>query len=111
MPCYTPPDMSQFVDVRAFEKVNLELTCTSEQANNFQIQANKLKASLCAICNELDRRGIAENVLAEASRNGLIDLMTFWKDHKANDKARLAHTIHQYSKDEQKIIKDLLKGE
>jgi hypothetical protein len=69
---------------------------------------NQLEAALCAILNELERRDICENVVAEASRNGLIDLMGFWVNHKKSDRARLANDIHKYSKDEQAVIRELL---
>lgn len=66
------------------------------------------EAAVCAICNELDRRGIAEEVLAESSRNGLIGLVDFWKAHSGSDRARLALELHKFSKDEQSIIRQLL---
>ena len=70
---------------------------------------NKLTAMLCATFNELDRLGIAEQVAAEASRNGLINIMGFYNDHSKNDKTRLAKELHKYSKDEQRTLKKLLK--
>jgi hypothetical protein len=67
------------------------------------------EAALCAIINNLEERGIAGQVIAEASRNGLIDLMTFWSDHSLLDEVRVAAFLHRsFSKDEQKIVKRLL---
>jgi acyl-ACP thioesterase len=68
-----------------------------------------MEAMVCALLNELDRRGIAEQVIAEASRNGLIDIMGFWAVHKKDDISRIADDIHhRYSKDEQEVIRKLL---
>lgn len=67
-----------------------------------------LTGALCAVINELDRRNIVADILAESSRNGLIDVLGFWVKHKNDDIARLAETLHRYSKDEQQILKDLL---
>lgn len=67
-----------------------------------------LEAALCALLNELDRRGIDNSVVAEASRSGLIGLMEFWVNHKNSDKARIAEILHSYSKDEQAIMREIL---
>ena len=68
-----------------------------------------LESALCATFNELDRREIASSVAREASRNGLIDLMGFWSQHRDEDENRLAKALHAFSKDEQAILKQLLK--
>ncbi len=69
----------------------------------------KMEAMVCALMNELDRRGIGESVVAEASRNGLIDIMGLWDQHKKTDISKIANDIHhRYSKDEQEIIRKLL---
>jgi hypothetical protein len=49
------------------------------------------------------------NFIAEASRNGLIGLVDFYQVHKKDDKSRLAAEIHKYSKDEQRVIREILK--
>ena len=72
-------------------------------------KARRLEAVVCALLNEIDRRGIAENVIACASRDGLIDIMEFWVKHRNDDEARIAESLHKiFSKDEQRIIKMLL---
>jgi hypothetical protein len=68
-----------------------------------------LEAALCAVLNEVERRDDAMNFIAEASRNGLIGLVDFYQVHKKDDKSRLAAEIHKYSKDEQRVIRDILK--
>ena len=68
-------------------------------------------AMFCAVMNELERRGMAEPIIAEASRNGKIDIVSFWAIHKDNDRARLAEKLHAFSKDEHQILLELLQGE
>ncbi len=78
---------------------------------DFQTVKNRvewLEAGLCAILSELERREIAPEVIAEASRNGLIGLMDFWKKHSLSDEARIASILHNYSKDEQEVMRKLL---
>ena len=101
MPCYEPPE-DQVREIY----VNGE---NPEKSRMLLYQVSKFEAILCALFNELDRRGIAEPVIAEASRNGLIEIMTWWENHKKDDKARLTNDVHKYSKDEQRIIKEILK--
>ena len=79
-----------------------------DELNEVKGENRKITASLCALLNELERRGIVHDVIAEASRNGLIDLVGFYKDHKKDDKSRLAFQLHKFSKDEQAILKELL---
>jgi len=71
-------------------------------------KAKWLEAGLCAIFSELDRRGVAAEVISEASRNGLIGLMDFWQKHSDSDEARIANILHGYSKDEQEVMRKLL---
>jgi hypothetical protein len=112
MPCYTPPEPTY---IRVYEQgvdpdkvKDLERQC----ANKIQDLTKRkewAEAALCAIINNLEERGIAGQVIAEASRNGLIYLMTFWSDHSLLDEVRIAAFLHRsFSKDEQKIVKRLL---
>jgi len=102
MPCYDGRDSVQIRTV-------YESGISPEKLESANRNIKQLEAALCAVCNELDRRGIAENVLSEASRNGLIDLMQFYSSHKKEDVARLANDIHKrYSKDELAVIKKLI---
>ena len=121
MPCYDPRDDDERDKAKKLmQLLNIDLSSKSLNeidsiANKIQLMAERcasLEAALCAVCNELDRREIAENVLSEASRNGLIDLMQFYSDHKKEDAARLANDIHKrYSKDELAVIKKLIDGQ
>ncbi len=73
------------------------------------IEENKyLTAGLCAIITELNKRGIANDVISQASKSGLIDLMKFWYQHAFEDEVRLAVELHKFSEQEQAILKRLL---
>lgn len=92
MPCYYPDE-------------------DDEKLKTLSEKVPYLEAVLCAIFSELDRRNIAEEVIAEASRYGLINIMDLYLEHSKTDKARLAKDIHtRYSKDELLIIKELIKN-
>lgn len=95
MPCY---------DSRPRDEAIANINKLKDAARSIEI----LEGYLCAVMSELESRGIAESVMVNASRNGLIDLVGFWKYHKENDRARLLAEIHKYSVDEQRIIKELL---
>lgn len=68
----------------------------------------KMEAGLCAILTELEKRGIANEVISQASKSGLIDLMTFWEKHSKEDEARLAKKFHEFSEHEQAQLKKLI---
>lgn len=102
MPCYDQRDSVRTETVYKTGISPEELAAERDRGNRFE-------GAVCAIVNELDRRCIAEEVLAEASRKGQIDLMSIWVTHKKNDVARLTADIHRrYSVDEQQVIKKLL---
>ncbi len=101
MPCYDGRD-----SVRT--EIRYESGISPSDLRAAKDRCAQLEAALCAILNELDFRGIASEVAAEASRHGLIDIMSFWCSHKLSDEARIAKQLHKFSKDEQKIIKKLL---
>ena len=67
-----------------------------------------LEAGLCAIITELEKRNIANEIITQASKNGIIDLMNFWSCHSDNDKTRLAVELFKYSDHEKDIIKQIL---
>jgi len=66
------------------------------------------EGALCAIFTELEKRGIANEVISQASKSGLIGIMDFWKRHSKEDETRLAVELHKYSEHEQEILKKLL---
>ena len=96
MPCYDP---------RPHTVVEYKSGISPEQLKAAKECTKIVEAVLCAIFNELERRDMAESVIAEASRHGRIDIMSFWTHHKKEDKARIISDFHyRYSKDEQAII-------
>lgn len=65
---------------------------------------------ICAIVNELERRGILVDVITEAQRNGKINIFKHIEQHINNDITRLAADItERYSKDELMVIEMLLR--
>jgi len=103
-----------YVETKSMADREVEAREQTLRAEIYKLTKDKewLEAALCATMNELEVRGIAPQVMAEASRNGQIDLMTFWSDHVESDEARIAAFVHRsFSKDEQKILKRLLLDE
>ena len=89
-------------------KIN-KLFVDKDNKINDLIERNKyLEAALCAIITELEKRNIANEIITEASKNGIIDLMNFWSCHFDNDKTRLAVELFKYSEHEKAIIKQIL---
>lgn len=73
------------------------------------LKENKhLEAGLCATISELEKRGLANEILPEASRKGLIDLMTFWYEHQQSDEVRLSNELHKFSIHEQEVLRKIL---
>lgn len=67
---------------------------------------------ICALVNELERRGILVDVVTEAQRNGRIEIFKHIEKHINNDITRLASDItSRYSKDELMVIEMLLRKE
>ncbi len=100
MPCYDSRDREpQIIYISGVSPYELEQE---------KKKSSWLEAALCAMFSELDRRGIAAEVISEASRNGLIGIMDVWQRHNSSDEARIAKILHGYSKDEQEIMRKLL---
>lgn len=75
---------------------------------NLEDHVTWLEAGLCALISELVDRKLAEEIIPEASRKGLIDLVSFWQKHNDNDRTRLAAMLHRFSVQEQQMIKEIL---
>ena len=101
MPCYDGRDRETIRIVHESGVSPAELEAATKQKR-------WAEAALCSLINELEKRGIAAEVIAESSRNGLIGLMDFWTRHSKNDDARIAKILHGYSKDEQAVMRKLL---
>jgi hypothetical protein len=102
MPCYDPRNSPSYVREETKRESEAEI-------NNLKDRVKYLEACLCATLSELERIGIVSNVVTNASRHGLVDLMSFWIEHKQDDKARLLGDLHKLSKDEQRIALEILK--
>jgi len=102
MPCYDSRSTYEYGVEETENKLNPKI-------NLLEDRIRALNGALCAIANELDRRGIVYEVFQDASRKGLINLMDWLRQHKGTDEARLADDIHQrYSVDELETIKRIL---
>jgi hypothetical protein len=80
------------------------------------IESNKhriryLEACLCAIISELESRGLANDVILDAENNGgALGIRLFWEEHSKSDVARISQNFtKQFSKQEQKLLKKLIK--
>lgn len=85
----------------------------NQRIEQLEYAFRKAEACLCAISNELVVRGIAEDVFADAEKNGQAPVMDWWMQHKEADTERLSKQISEFitgfSNHEQHIIKRLLK--
>ena len=105
MPCYDSRDKEiarteyiNGVDPGPYENKIIEL----------HDQVKQLEAGLCALITELEKEGIVDRVITQASKSGLIDLVGFWKTHSKEDETRLSEELHKFSEHEQAILKRLL---
>ena len=73
-----------------------------KQENNF------LEAALCAVLTELENIKVYESVVNAASKNGMIDVHSFWAKHQSKDEARLKIELDKFSEHEKEILKKLL---
>lgn len=99
MPCYDGRDREVDREAEAAER--------SEKLK-YQKEVGLLQGGLCAIITELEKKGIANEVLSQASKSGLVDLMHFWNAHSKKDETRIAYELHKFSEHEQDILKKLL---
>jgi len=76
---------------------------------NLKEEVSRLEAGLCAIITELEKKGIANEVISQASKNGLINLMEFWEKHSKEDESRLAKKFHSFSEHEQDLIRKMVR--
>lgn len=69
---------------------------------------NYLEAALCAILTELENRKAYKPVVNAASKNGMIDIDSFWAKHQSKDEERLKGELDKFSEHEKEILKKLL---
>lgn len=106
MPCYDSRDKE---NVRTEYVNGVDPTSYNHKIRNLTDQVKRLEAGLCALITELEKRGIATKVISQASKSGLIDLMSFWENHSKEDEARLAKKFHQFSEHEQEVIRKMVR--
>jgi len=100
MPCYTPSPKEE----RKLGQKRKEKDWNENQSDKVKV----LEAQLCALINELDRRGIAQEVIQDANKNGNVSLDEFWDMHLKQDEIRIAGIIRGLSFDEQQLLKRIL---
>ncbi len=69
---------------------------------------NNYEAALCAIITELEKKGIASEIMNNSSINGFIDIISFWSKHILSDESRINEKLKQFSNHEKSMIKDIL---
>jgi hypothetical protein len=106
MPCYADRDRK---NVRTEYVNGVDPTPYKYEIDNLKDKVKRLEAGLCAIITELEKREIANEVISQASKSGLIDLMEFWEQHSKEDEARLAKKFHQFSEHEQEVIRKMIR--
>lgn len=108
MPCYQPDPKEE----RAYER-GLAQNASHHPDDLYMIgslerENKKIEAMLCAVITELEKDGLANEVISQASKSGVINIMDFWERHSKEDETRLAKELHKYSEHEQEVIKKLL---
>lgn len=68
-----------------------------------------LEAIICAVFTELEKRGIDQEILDDATENGEVSMYGFWEAHKQKDRERLEKELYKFSRHEKQILKELLK--
>lgn len=81
---------------------------TIHELNKQKRLVGQLEASFCAVLTELEKLGIVNQVLQKASRNGLMNLVELWENHKKDDESRISKDLLKYSKHELELIKKIL---
>jgi hypothetical protein len=79
-----------------------------KQLSMLKKENNFLEAALCAILTELENRKAYNPVINAASKNGMIDIDSFWEKHKNKDEQRLSNELSKFSEHEKEILKRLL---
>ncbi len=110
MPCYDPFNGNSSGTKTVYEKIIEKVDNPLDKAEILKLTdtVNRLEAGLCALISELERKGIANEIISQASKSGLINLMDFWEIHSKEDETKLARALHHFSEHEQIILKKLL---
>ncbi len=103
MPCYSGEEDVEEVFVNGVNPTPYET-----RIRDLGERVKQLEACLCALITELEKNGIADKVITQASKSGLIDLVSFWASHSKSDKVRLSKELHKFSEHEQAVLKEIL---
>jgi hypothetical protein len=82
-----------------------------KQLAELKKENNFLEAALCAVLTELEKTNLYKSVVNEASKNGIIDIDSFWSKHQMKDEKRLLAELDKFSEHEKEILKKLLINE
>lgn len=111
MPCYDPQHNSSSINYKTEyidRPVMIDNPLDKSLILHLEDKVKNLEAALCAVFSELERRKIANEIISQASKSGLINLMDFWLKHSEEDETKMAKALHNFSEHEQIIIKKLL---
>jgi DNA-binding MarR family transcriptional regulator len=110
MPCYDPfngNDSGKRIEYKEIIK-KVDNPKDKQEIIKLTDTVKRLEAGLCALISELDRKGIANEIISQASKSGLINLMDFWEAHSKEDETRIARALHHFSEHEQIVMKKIL---
>ena len=105
MPCRNGYDDE---NEKAHQKFINKSNAYEHQVNFLKDSVKHFEAALCALITELEKEGIAERLISQASKSGMIDLKGFWDKHKKKDENRLLKELDKFSEHEKEILKKLL---
>lgn len=109
MPCSGGSDNIRYIK----EEVTVYRPTPEQQMEHQQTRHTNRKyaAMLCALFNDLKNRGIMEEVIKTASKDGMIDFSSFIDEHEAEDLERIKSHAFQLSKHERQMLLRILKDE
>jgi len=110
MPCYDPQHNHSQSTRTEYVNRPYPVDNPKDKALIIQLEdkVKNLEAGLCAVFSELERKGIANEIISQASKSGLINLMDFWLKHSEEDETRISRALHHFSEHEQILMKKIL---
>ena len=110
MPCYSEYNNDRNNTKEVIREIITKVDNPQDKQEIIKLtdKVNRLEAGLCAIISELERKGIANEIISQASKSGLINLMDFWEAHSKEDETKIARALHHFSEHEQIVMKKLL---
>jgi hypothetical protein len=110
MPCYSGYDDDRNNTTEVIREIITKVDNPDDKKEIIILRdkVKNLEAGLCAVFSELERKGIANEIISQACKSGLINLMDFWENHSKEDETRIARALHHFSEHEQIVMKKLL---